>query len=111
MSEKALGEFINKINGSADLSKQVEGLISGQRDWAGFIALGRDNGFEFTHDELQANLDAIRSLGGGADGELSQADLEMAAGGAGISGPGKISGIGGVDIPTTESAIKWARCW
>ena len=110
MSEKALGEFINKINGSADLSKQVEGLISGQRDWAGFIALGRDNGFEFTHDELQANLDAIRSLGGAADGELAEADLEKAAGGVGIGGSGRLSGIGGVDIPTT-SAIKWARCW
>ena len=70
--------FRAKINADANLQAQV-------RNGVNLVELGKANGFNFSQEELQNAINELNS----ADADLSDFELSMVAGGAGVPSNGK----------------------
>ena len=81
MSKENLDQFIQKVTDD----EQLQARVGEEMDADSLIALGTEHGFEFTAEDLAANV------------ELSDEELDGVAGGFGVDSiPG---GLGGDDIP------------
>lgn len=83
MSRKAVGEFVAAINASLDLQARCRKVLEGSSDAAGFAALGRESGFEFTEED--ARIYFAIALTQPEPVELTDEDLANIAGGRGAS--------------------------
>lgn len=75
MSREAVSKFRDAINASEDLQDQI-------RSGADLMAMGKENGFEFTAEELGATLNDLGD-------ELSDFELEVVSGGTQFNAFGK----------------------
>ena len=75
MSIEALEQFYEKVR--ADTGLEAEAGAALNEGGAAIVALGAREGFEFSEDELSIALAQYAT----AAGELSDADLDMVAGG------------------------------
>ncbi|MBX3465994.1 MAG: Nif11-like leader peptide family natural product precursor [Planctomycetes bacterium] len=73
MSKEAVREFRALVNADASLQDAVRGTAL---NLAQLVALGKAHGFEFTPQELEAIVDET---------ELSELELELVSGGAGVN--------------------------
>ena len=76
MSKESALKFRDKINASPELQAKVRNAFSQGKDLSEMVALGAQNGFAFTAEEAQ------EALAGAGEGELSDFELEMVAGGS-----------------------------
>ncbi|MDH6233104.1 putative ribosomally synthesized peptide with nif11-like leader [Mesorhizobium soli] len=75
MSIEALEQFYEKVRADAGLEAEAGAALN--EGGAAVVALGAREGFEFSEDELSIALAQHAT----ATGELSDADLDMVAGG------------------------------
>jgi predicted ribosomally synthesized peptide with nif11-like leader len=76
---ESLTNFRNSVYGNWDLQSKI-------KSGADLVSLGKDNGFEFTHEELNAGWKELQE----SDEELTEFELEVVAGG--IVGGAKLAG-------------------
>jgi predicted ribosomally synthesized peptide with nif11-like leader len=81
MSHEAVGKFVEAINQSPGLKEKCRKVVDGSDDPAGFVALGRANGFEFSEEDARSYFGIL--LGQPGPGELGDQDLAKVAGGFG----------------------------
>ena len=74
---ETLTNFRQAVADSADLQEKV-------KDGADLVALGKENGFEFTQEELEAGWEELQE----SDEGLTDFELEVVSGGCGRSGVG-----------------------
>lgn len=78
MSKSAIEQLFIAANDNVDLQQQLK-TVNGITE---AIKLGADNGYSFTEDEVKSFLtEHAMASQSGAEGELSEADLEAVAGG------------------------------
>jgi predicted ribosomally synthesized peptide with nif11-like leader len=82
MSMQSLQSFREKVNINPDLEAAIKTCLNGPDgvlDADAVVALGRQQGFDFSQEEL---LSAMRGTGGeGLSEELSDLELELVSGG------------------------------
>lgn len=76
MSKEAVEQMFQAANTDTALQQKLESV----NGYAEAVAIGAENGFEFTEEEAQAVL-SERGLIEGPEGELSDEALEAVAGG------------------------------
>jgi predicted ribosomally synthesized peptide with nif11-like leader len=81
MSQDSVQKFIQAVNDSNELQTKCKGALDGAADPSGFVALAKENGFEFTESDALSFFGDV--LGAEQPGELSDEDLANVAGGAG----------------------------
>ncbi len=74
MSQLQVNEFRAAVAADPALSEQVREVMEAGGDSAALLALARERGFEFTEAEAREAL---------AEGELSELELDLVAGGCG----------------------------
>ena len=72
---ETLTKFRNAVADNADLQEKVKA-------GADLVALGKDNGYEFTQEELETGWEELQE----SDEGLTDFELDVVAGGAGGSG-------------------------
>jgi predicted ribosomally synthesized peptide with nif11-like leader len=78
MATSAIEQLFIAANDNVDLQQQLK-TVSGVTE---AVKVGADNGYNFTEDEIKSFLtEHAMASEAGADGELSEADLETVAGG------------------------------
>src|SRR5437667_4674784 len=80
MSKKAVYEFVNKVNDNPTLIERIrsKGTSFSHERYAQAVLVGKEQGFDFTEQELRSlGDDAVRFR----DGELTDKDLEAVVGG------------------------------
>ena len=77
---ETLTNFRQAVADSADLQDKVKA-------GADLVALGKDNGFEFTQEELEAGWEELQE----SDEGLTEFELEVVAGGLGVRRSGMVS--------------------
>jgi predicted ribosomally synthesized peptide with nif11-like leader len=85
MSMEALREFLQKASEDEELEKKIEEAVGDEAGPDRFVALGQENGFEFSPREAVYHLYELQNQ------ELSDDDLENVAGGTG----GRLVALGG----------------
>ena len=81
MSQETVEKFIQAVNDSTDLQTKCKGALDGAADPSGFVAVAKENGFEFTESDATSFFGDV--LGAEQPAELSDQELENLAGGAG----------------------------
>jgi predicted ribosomally synthesized peptide with nif11-like leader len=113
MSNPKVEEFLNKIGEDSSLQTELAQALESDNDRQAVTALAKSKGYEFSSDELwaevqkrQAELSTNQTAG-----ELSDAELEAVAGGITptfiISGITVAAGVGGAGAGIGVSKIKW----
>jgi hypothetical protein len=74
MAAEALEQFIEAANKSQELLAKCRQLVEDSHDLAGFVALGREHGFEFTSAEAQVFFQQAF----GASGPTELTDRQLA---------------------------------
>jgi predicted ribosomally synthesized peptide with nif11-like leader len=78
MSKSAIEQLFIAANDNVDLQQQLK-TVNGITE---AVKLGAENGYSFTEEEVKGFLtEHAMASQAGADGELSEADLEAVAGG------------------------------
>ena len=77
---ETLTNFRQAVADSADLQEKVKA-------GADLVALGKENGFEFTQEELEAGWEELQE----SDEGLTEFELEVVAGGLGVRRSGMVS--------------------
>lgn len=83
MSKKALLEFVNKVNDNPTLRERIrsKGACFSDERYAQVVLVGKEQGFDFTEQELRSLGDEAVRL---KDGELTDKDLEAVVGGLAV---------------------------
>ena len=90
MSKESAVKFREKVSATPELQAKVRNAISQGKDLSEAVALGKQTGFTFTEQEAEEVLATT------SQGELSDFELEMVAGGKGSqNAPSQSSGGGG----------------
>ena len=71
---ESLTNFRNSVYGNWDLQSKI-------KSGADLVSLGKDNGFEFTHEELNSGWKELQE----SDEGLTEFELDVVAGGYGLS--------------------------
>ncbi len=80
MALEAVADFVERINAVPALLEQCRAAVTGTKDAAPFVALGKSNGFDFTADEATEFFRGVRQAAGLGTG-LDDAQLGAVAGG------------------------------
>ena len=96
MSDTNLKAFLPRVLKDSVLQDQLKNLTDKDKFTQTLVRLGKDNGFHFTAEDVDASL--FRSKKNPLD-ELSEADLALVAGGARSQAPGRLSSGGAVRSP------------
>jgi predicted ribosomally synthesized peptide with nif11-like leader len=106
MSNSQVQEFLSKVGEDPSLQTELSQALESENDREAVTALAKSKGYEFSSDELWAEVQTRQAefITNQADGELSDADLEAVAGGA-----TPLAGIAIVGVITVMG--KKAQAW
>jgi predicted ribosomally synthesized peptide with nif11-like leader len=112
MSNAKVEEFLNQIGEDPSLQSELAAALESDNDREAVTALAQSKGYEFSSDELWAEIQKRQAEFSTkeAAGELSDAELEAVAGGVSPTVAVSITvaaGIGGVGTGIGVSKIKW----
>jgi predicted ribosomally synthesized peptide with nif11-like leader len=112
MSNQKVEEFLTKVGEDLSLQTELSHALESDNDRQAVTDLAKSKGYEFSSDELWAEVQKRQAEFGTNDtnGELSEADLETVAGGISPTIAATITlaaGGGGVGIGIGVSQIKW----
>lgn len=102
MSTQAVNQFLQKVTEDPQLQEELAKALEAENDRQAATDLAIKHGYQFTPDELWAEIQNRQSeFGQNQDsGELSEEELEAVAGGA---TPGALA----LSVTVVVSKIKW----
>ena len=88
MSTQAVNEFLQKVTEDPQLQEELAKALEAENDRQAATDLAAKHGYQFTADELWAEIQHRQSeLGQSQDsGELNEEELEAVAGGRNVTG-------------------------
>ncbi|MFN6486738.1 MULTISPECIES: Nif11-like leader peptide family natural product precursor [unclassified Nostoc] len=113
MSNPKVEEFLNTIADDPSLQGEVAAALESDNDREAVTALAKSRGYEFSSDELWAEIQKRQAEFSHKEevGELSDEELEAVAGGVTptviITGITVAAGVGGLTTGIGVSKIKW----
>jgi predicted ribosomally synthesized peptide with nif11-like leader len=112
MSNPKVQEFLNKISEDSSLQTELSQALESDNDRQAVTALAKSKGYDFSSDELWAEVQKRQAEFSTkqAAGELSDAELEAVAGGITPTTAIAITaaaGAGGIGLGVGVSKIKW----